>query len=316
MMYSLSALRAPNGAGNAFDCDNLETVFGNMKNNAELPTSRPALARAFTLIELLVVIAIIAILAALLLPVLSMAKEHGNITSCINNVRQLTTGASMYASDYGGYFPIIDLPDHTLNAIEAEHYGRYLYTAPSGPVTVPKAITGPQLFQNLGFLYPMGYVGAGAVYYCPSYNAKPGSVLGEQEYMPLLTTDGEGDVRSSYCWNLWADVTTDIRLYQRQSDLVRGSACLLNEFFVPTNTVADPMVDPNQMAHSRTRTLVVAYADFSVKSINVTAKIMTDAFPNDTDGAGNLGWVTPWTPGTTPPPQSLEALLTDIELAH
>jgi hypothetical protein len=76
------------------------------------------------------------------------------------------------------------------------------------------------------------------------------------------------------------------------------------------------MVDPNQMAHSRTRTLVVAYADFSVKSINVTAKIMTDAFPNDTDGAGNLGWVTPWTPGTTPPPQSLEALLTDIELAH
>ncbi len=290
-----------------------------MKASSQLQTSRPAPDRAFTLIELLVVIAIIAILAALLLPALSLAKEHGKIADCISNVRQLTTGVSMYASEYRDYLPIIDLPGHNLNQVDAEHYGRYIYTDPvttTTPVTVPKSINEPQAFQNLGFLYPMGYVGAGAVYFCPGYNAKPASELGETDYLPLLTTDREGDVRSSYCWNLWADVTTDIRLYQKQSDLNRGGICLLNEFFLPGGSAAAPVVVPNGLAHDRTRTMVAAYADFSVRSIPVTAKMLTDAFPNATDGAGNLGWVTPWRPGTAPPPDSLEALLTDIELAH
>jgi len=98
----------------------------------------------------------------------------------------------------------------------------------------------------------------------------------------------------------------NIRRYQKLSDIKGGVKCLVNEFFMPGGTQANPTVDPNQMAHWRYRMLVVGYSDFSVQSIKVTGQMMSDAW-----SAGNLGWG-----AADNTPDTLGALLLDIEAAH
>src|SRR5215469_17276106 len=195
----------------------------------------------FTLIELLVVIAIIAILAALLLPALSQAKNKAKLSTCQSNFHQVYVGCTIYAGDNGDWYPIwLDgsgPPDqatpHPRNKINAAQYTRYIVqSSPSPNTPVPtgvpsnnnqSAVGGTWEYQNLGFLYDSQLVGDGKELFCPSFANVAGSILTVEAYstprfMSTDTTTPSARVRSSIDFNPHADTTSNLRLFQKQTD--------------------------------------------------------------------------------------------------
>jgi len=149
---------------------------------------------AFTLIELLVVIAIIAILAAMLLPALSNAKERALRTSCTSNLRQIGIAVNMYTGDANDYMPICGWPE-----------GQNPWQTYSAARVTPGTMNLTRGFISLGLLYRTKSIPDAKVFYCPSNKRAAGETwtydyfaAAPNTWPSTPPTSGDEQVRTGY----------------------------------------------------------------------------------------------------------------------
>jgi prepilin-type N-terminal cleavage/methylation domain-containing protein len=121
----------------------------NQRDRGHALMSKGFTSKGFTLIELLVVVAILALLAAILFPVFSRARENARRTSCISNMKQIGLGVLQYTQDYDETFAPADFKVWTGGAGLASSYtpslswrhaifpyvkSKQIYACPSSPI--------------------------------------------------------------------------------------------------------------------------------------------------------------------------------------
>lgn len=131
----------------------LHSRFSFRRASACRARSRPR--RAFTLIELLVVISILALLAAILFPAFSRARENARRANCQSNLKQIALGWLQYAADYDEYLPLSVDGDSG----DAQNGGWMFYQGRRGPEPL-------QFLPSRGALFP--YLKSAQIFVCPS----------------------------------------------------------------------------------------------------------------------------------------------------
>lgn len=147
-----------------------------------LPARGHGRTAAFTLIELLVVIAIIAILAAILLPVFSQARESARRTQCLSNCNQLGMAMMMYSQDYDERYIPYSIKDRPT-------------PGPAYPCKPCRSVDWRP--------FAMPYVKNSAVFVCPSDSGIPSFFTADPTLGgPVSRDPSAGGYGSSYCFNV------------------------------------------------------------------------------------------------------------------
>ena len=195
-----------------------ETIFRRTyARPAQRPLEKkPCLAgtrNGFTLIELLVVIAIIAILAAMLLPVLNKAKQKAQGIRCLSNGKQMTLGWVMYTGENNGNLCPNVLLDTT--GIPTWAFGKEDFVASNTDNTNAAVL-------STGLLWP--YINSPGVYKCP---ADIYDVPGEGPRLRSLSMNGfitGGSASAAIFKGYWTSILaiggTTWKVYNRESDII------------------------------------------------------------------------------------------------
>ena len=181
--------------------------------------------QGFTLIELLVVIAIIAILAAMLLPSLSRAKQKSLSIACHNHLKQLATASIIYAGDFRDFWPLNNQGDDAVN-LENPPLGytpRVWAEGREGSNLITEKAAEGMVSERVSLIAP--YLKNKTVFRCPG-DKKPWKVNNQ-----LLTRPRNYGMNAYVGWNStpWHDMPDEMKyaVFRRTSQGQTASLCFL-----------------------------------------------------------------------------------------